>query len=664
MRLQAVSFPAITRNQPVQILSKLHKFLIIEWGGKSDCKGAPKQALLLGLRFETIGASKFAPMEPEFSPDAQYGTDGSTVNASDANRSRKLHSECGQPNRGDLQFPAAVFAKTSWQRCGPFHANLKRMMFAIEKMFARLRVGQLLGICICTAFFLLPADAANWYAALNGQSTNGTAALPWSVEMAVGKVPNPYLKPGDTVIFEGGGSYVCTETNEGYAVGHVLEFHISGTPTAKITYRPATLWGFSFDGGLLLPTTVSNLVITEFHIYCSASTNRVRTDGYTLPPGIDDLAEGVDITHNLIENTGHPGIGSWKTTQGKYIAGNVIRFTGFNDFAGGWPGTPRGSGMYLQNLDNSHEALVQGNISYFNYTTGMKAFGHTDIWGFDFRQNICTENHEAGIFYSQERNPSAGLLVISNYFWNNDIDVRIGYPLGNEGSSNAVVSYNYAVESEEFPFYQVDGWWHNTWTHNVGVKLTDRYLWYMESASDTNGAVTSHDIDFNTYYAANQGVYGPTPFDVKDVGYDFAGWLARIHGDTNSSFSYSFPTNVAVYPFQPSRNSNFVYVAVFNWPTNSTTLVDLSPYFSPGDPLEIFDAQDIPTAYTNFTYEGGKVALDLTRTNIAPMLGTFSDVSAPWSGFDPRFRAFVIYRDYPDTDAVEPLPPTDLHVVP
>jgi uncharacterized protein YodC (DUF2158 family) len=490
-------------------------------------------------------------------------------------------------------------------------------------------------------------QAAVWYAAADGSSTNGTYAEPWSVPYSVGKTPNPYLHPGDTVIFKNGGPFMCNETNTD-GMSSVLLFRISGTPSQKITYRAESLWGFTIDGGLEI-SSASNLVVRDLWIYCSELTNRSRTNRWEFPAGINDAGVGNEILHNLVDNTGHPGIASWKTTKGKYIAGNIIRFCGYNDWTTdpamgySYKGANRGSGMYLQNLDNSAEALIEGNISYYTYTTGMKAYGNTDIWGFRFLHNICVQNPEAGVFYHQDNYPSAGVTVVSNYMWTGS-PIRIGYPLGNGNHSNAVVAGNYVV-STNYLFYQTDGWVNCTWTNNVGVKLSDRYPWFLEAYGETNGIIGSHHIDNNVYCVTNYGITGANPFQIKESYYSFGAWQALIHGDTNSVFAYTCPTNLTLFAFRPSTDSNFVHVAVYNWSRQDQTWLDLRSFFQKGDGLSVYDAQDIPNAYTNLVYSGGSVALDLTRTNRARMLGSYPDFGTNvWSGFDPRFRAFVIYR--------------------
>lgn len=524
---------------------------------------------------------------------------------------------------------------------------------------------------IILTFFVmtLRLGAATWYASANGTVTNGTSIAPWSLPYAVTNT-NEHLQPGDTVIVQNG-SYVCTETNAIWETGHVLELRKSGTPSAKITYRAQSLWGFSFDGGLLLQS-VSNIVIRDFRFFYSGCTNRQRTNIYEFPAGVVEYQPGNEILHNLFDSCGYPGIASWNTTRGKHIAGNVIRFIGYNDWTtnkvtgNSYAGANRGSGMYLQNKDNSAEALVEGNISYYTYTTGIKAYGNTDIWGFRFAHNICLQTPEAGVFYHQDNYPSSGVTVTSNYMWCN-IPVRLGYSLGNGNSSNAIVAANYAVSTSQTAgnvFYQADGWFNNSWTNNVGVDLVNRYPWFMEVFGETAGDITSHHIDYNAYHATNTGSIGTNPMLIKETGYSFANWQAQIHGDTHSTFGYAFPSELVKYVFRPSSDTNFVHVAVFNWPTNASTTVDLSAYFPAGSNLKVYDAQDIPNAYTTFVYQGSAiVSLDLKRTNIAGMIGAFPDYAGTniWSGFDPRFRAFVIYRDGEVKTGIKP--PEALRIV-
>jgi hypothetical protein len=540
-----------------------------------------------------------------------------------------------------------------------------------------------LKIWVCLAFVCLgvaSGHAATWYAAADGNSTNGTYVSPWSVPFSVAKT-NLYLKPGDTVLFKPGGPFVCHDYFSGYDGTNRLGFQISGTPTAKITYRSLDLWGFSFNGNLFLPPTSSNIVLHGFRIFSSDTTNRNRyglqstnayfnTRPYTHPCAIEEFGPGNELLHNLIENCGHGGINSWNTTRGKYIAGNIIRFTGYNDYTGdpaievtNWNGARRGSGMYVQNLDDSDEALIAGNIVYFTYTECF--FTHcmpSNLWNFNYRNNICVPG-TYGLFYDVHDAPSHGIQIVSNYVWaartgSVDVDVAIG--LGTDrnhdgGGTNVIIADNYLAAGNE-DFEAVDGWKQLTVTNNTAVLLWSAsynntpwvpLIWQLGGTQNTNDWIHSYNFDFNTYYTRVQTIYPPFMYFVTNVlnACYFTNWQTA-EGEANSTYTVGLPTNVVVNAFAPSTDSNFVHVVVFNWPTNATTTVDLSSYFKAGNTLRIYDAQNIPTAYTNFIYAGGAVALDLTRTNIAEMWGTFTNPPMTWTGFDPRFRAFVIYR-YP-----------------
>lgn len=491
------------------------------------------------------------------------------------------------------------------------------------------------------------ACATTWYASGTGTHTNGTVAQPWGLSYATtNAASNPYLQPGDTVMLQDG-SYTCTETNNTYSVGKMLQFRVAGTAASKITYKAQNLWGFSFDGGLLFLPGASNIVVQGVRVHYSGISSRQKTTDTEIPEGITVYAPGVELLHNLVENTGHPGISSWKGTNGKLIAGNVIRFIGVNDFTGSYDGANRGSGMYLQNADNSSEALIRGNISYFNYTTGMKAYGNTDIWGFRFANNICVANHEAGIFAHQDNYGLTNLVVQTNFIWSGQPGIRIGYPLGNGGHSNAIVSANYCVESASGsrPFYMVDGWSYTTWAGNVGVQLSDRYIWTLEVSGEVNGNIASHTMSGNAYYGVNSGGFGSGSFFIKEVNKSLAEWKSETTTDSDATYTTGAPTELVSYVFRPSDDTDFVHVAVFNWPQSASTTVNLSSYFNANDRLDIYDAQNIPAVCSSVTFSGSTVTLPLNLTDKATMVGTFSNPAYTWNGFDARFRAFVIHRN-------------------
>lgn len=495
------------------------------------------------------------------------------------------------------------------------------------------------------------AFGATWYASANGNSTNGTSAEPWGVQYAVtNSTGNPYLQPGDTVLFKPG-TFSCVESDAStYGYDKLLVFRRAGDAGNKITYRPETLWGFTFDGGLVVPASSSNLVIRDFIIGFSGMTNRdvLNYAGYAL--GINHFAPDVEIMHNVIGNCGHPGIGSWSATAGKYIAGNIVRFVGFNDYDQS-TGTAAGSAMYLQQSDLTPEALIQGNITYWNYTTGMKAYGNQNINGFSFKRNIVFSAYEGGIFYHQDQVDSQGFQSISNYVWDGGASgLRVGYQLGNANPSNAVIAGNYVVETGNGRAMGIeDGWFNLAITNNTFVAADYRAIISLETQGNQTNFITTHDWDYNTYFAGADTGFGQHSFAAgTNSGMTFQTWTNTIADDVHSTLTTGAPPATVSFAFAPSTDTNFVHVAVFNWPTNATTTVDVSGYIPNGKRLYIYDAQNIPTAYTNFIYNGGDVTLELGLTNYAPMLGVFGDCAGDcrddvWSGFDPRFRAFVLY---------------------
>lgn len=484
------------------------------------------------------------------------------------------------------------------------------------------------------------AGAATWYASGTGTETNGTYGQPWSPRYAVTN-GNPHLAAGDTVIFKSGGSWQCVETNTGYSVGEVLEFRKSGGTGNPITYQPESLWGFTFDGGLLFTSDVSNLVVQKFTITYSQSTNRNKTVIYTHPPGVFHQGQNVSLLHNLIDNAGHTAIQTWNTTRGKTIKGNILRFCGMRDYVD-YAGTPRGGGMYAQNLSNSNPAVVMGQISYYNYTDGLAASGNQNIWDFQFTRNIIAEADQGGIFGQQDDSGFHKIIIASNYIWKGNPAIRIGY-IGNGPHSNAIVHGNYAVDDVP-PAFVRDGWQNMSWQNNVIVNLTNRYVWNLEQSGETHGDITSHTNSGNVYYSSNSGSIGSGPFQIKEVTKSLAQWQSETTEDADAVHSYVFPAVTTNYVFRPSDDTNFVHVAVFNWGLSNSISISLSGFFQSGATIDTYDVQNIPTKYKREVYSGGDVSLDLTLTNRAPILGELTERSYGWDGFDPQFRAFVIHQ--------------------
>lgn len=493
--------------------------------------------------------------------------------------------------------------------------------------------------------FCHTAYGATWYASASGSSTNGSTSAPWGILYAVTNA-NPYLQPGDTVKLLSG-EWDCNETNmEDGETAPCLNFRKSGTPTDKITYEANTLWGFSFDGGLVFPSSSSNIVLRFCRVYYSANTNRNRLVAGSHPGGIEEYGPGNEFLHNLLENCGTHAIGTWSTTRGKLIAGNIMRFCGNYDWTGTWNGEPRGGGMYAQNLNDSSTALIQGNISYYNHTVGLGASSNkTNVWDFQFRYNIVALAHQGGIWGRQDDLGWAGIKIETNCFWHNANSIRLGW-VGNGPHTNAVVVGNYGVDGDVL-LWMRDGWLQCTITNNTWVNLTNRYLVSLEKSGEVNGDVTSHTINWNTYSATNTGPFGAGQFGIKELGYVFADWKTATTEDGDSTCTYVLPTENVIRVFQPSTDPNFVHVAVYNWANSASATVDLSAYFAANDRLDIYDAQNIPVVCSSVVFDGSSpVTLPLNLTDKAAMLGSFPELEA-WNGFDPRFRAFVIHKNNP-----------------
>ena len=498
------------------------------------------------------------------------------------------------------------------------------------------------------------AAGATWYAASDGDATNGSYVQPWSIWYAATN-GNPYLAGGDTVIFKNGSFKSTAYYPDPYTISNSFMWYASGSEASKITYRAESLWGFTFQCGMLIPFGTSNLCFWGLRVSIPEIVTRNKTNAWEMPAGFSVNGSNVSLLHNLVENCGQPGIWSGNDDLGKYFAGNVVRFVGYYDWSltGGiqYDGDDRGEGFYLENLETP--ALIVGNIVYCNLTGGMLL--KNGVEDFRLTNNIIAETKSHGILFQQKHDPCEGVNIVSNFVFMG-MPSGPGVTMGNDlyadgwNGTNANVFGNYIVGHLKGLSLRAH-WQDIAVSNNIICRLglygdgsSDQATEYNTISVEASAATNSPTYRFggNAYYspsdlALNYSTYGNSGLDE----------FTNTTSDVSSSYSNALPTGLDVFVVQPSSDSNFVHVAVFNWQTNASASIDLSDYFDVGSRLIVYDSQNVPTAYTNLTYNGDDLLLPLTLTNRAEMLGEFTSWTSSWTGFDPRFRAFVVYRGEP-----------------
>lgn len=529
------------------------------------------------------------------------------------------------------------------------------------------------------ALLALPAaHAAVWYA--DPALAPGAGSGPFlSVEEAIGerntaalgapRVSSP-VRPGDTVVLLAG-THDCrglgeTNTLNVWRRTNTCAFGVSGTAAAPITYVADTTWGFTFQGGVTV--RAEHVRIERVHVENPDTVDRANTATNILPPGVEIFGDDVTLRHALVENVGHPGIAAWSGAADKVLEGNIVRFAGMLDQTA--PSTPnwvRGSGAYLQNGPADGEALVAGNIVYGNWTAGLKAFGSGNQVGpdqfagpvddFSFLDNIVTDTASyGGLFVHRKHGALDGLVVAGNVvFEPRTAALTLGHPSGSRHAfSGAQVDGNHASSRGGWTLAFVQGWTGNLVQDNVLDVLGSTTA--AVTLSSTNAvAAASHvwlDNRVRDAYApasaprARYGFNGLTR-SLTDFLTTIGAWLTPTRTAVSTA---ALPTQHEVTVIAPSADPDFVHVAVNAWGTDPWAFADLSAYFAPGDTLVIYDAQEAPRAYTTVVYTGGRVALDLTpnkaglATHAGSRWGGTGWTSGAWTGFDPRFAAFVIER--------------------
>lgn len=490
-------------------------------------------------------------------------------------------------------------------------------------------------------------SAATWYAAADGSATNGTTAQPWGVAYAF--TNNPYLQAGDMVLFKDGTYY---PTNDYFYDTEKNLTNAMGVYVSGITYQAQSLWGFTIMGGLYFPYTpkVTNTTISKMHF--NLSKFRAYTNAWEEIFGLSTFGgNNITFSHNLIENCSGGGIGKWSASSNTVIVGNIIRFNGAGDWTGRYTESTnvvfeRGSGLYSENEVGT--VTFSGNILYYNHTHGVSI--KTDLVGFNLTNNVAMGGTMEPISLENNHTPCLGLNVISNFTWCSFDGVQPGLELGYDwwgigtnhldsvGNSNIVAIGNTVVGGDRGIRIVNETKQVTVQSNRIVALNTGANVAMLEEKAPTNSP--SYTFQGNEYFiptlAANNFSYWGT-------NETWAQWQA-VSGESGSTLTAGMPNDLKVFSFRPSADTQFVHVVVYNWATNASADVDLTTYFQSGSGLRVYDAQNVPTTCTNLIYAGGSVTLPLTLTNRASIVGPFDDLAA-WTGFDPRFRVFVIYKD-------------------
>ncbi len=466
---------------------------------------------------------------------------------------------------------------------------------------------------------VLPTGGQEFFVSPSGSSSgDGSRARPWDLTTALDHPAA--VRPGDTLwllggVYGGGGSTRYTSRLEGTGERPIL---VRGYPGERARV----------NGGILAEGAWT--WFWGFEIF-NSSTERTG-DAVDRPPGLYLMGRGHRAINLVVYNTGHPGIGFWSEVgDGGEVYGCLIWGVGTYDTDRS--GRTRGSAIYAQNQSGTRR--IYENISFRNFTTGMKAYAEEGyVNGFDFEGNITFENGDRLIFVSGRDNPVTNLRMVENYSYRtpseSDAPVRLGY--AEVDQNDAIIQNNYFVNgTNEDGAFWVKRFRSLTVTGNVFVSPNMEATWIRPVGTATTV------WDHNRYYGGSA-----SPFRMDTATYSFSGWQSRTGFDANSTYSTSRPSGVNAFLRPNQYDANRANLVIYNWDRTDSVNVDLSSFLRPGQRFEIRDAQNFfGSPAVSGVYAGGTVSIPMNLTAVSEIPGEtpFRNVHT-----STEFGAFVVFR--------------------
>lgn len=311
------------------------------------------------------------------------------------------------------------------------------------------------------------------------------------------------------------------------------------------------------------------VVFHDFEVM-SSDGNRVSTENssnpsdITLNSGVTIFAAHSKLINFVIHDTAQ-GISFWKPAISSELYGNII-------YNNGWtaPGRGHGHAIYTQNLVDTK--LIENNIIFFGFGTGIHAYTEGgSIQGFDIKNNVWFQTGASDPRASQRKDnclvggfqPVARLLLQNNQGWSQGRGTRIGY-----GGSVA----------------------------NIDVTFKDNYLaegvWIVsswESISMTNNTIHGDliNLDPNQY--------------------------------PNNTITTSHPNSGKKILIEKNKyDSNRARLTIYNYDGSDFVSVDPSSFLKVGDSYEIISIFDIyGNPLVSDVYDGSTIAIPMGT--IAPV---------------------------------------------
>lgn len=411
--------------------------------------------------------------------------------------------------------------------------------------------------------------------------------------------------PGDIIL-------LCNGTFTG---DYISRF--TGTAAKPIIIQPQPGATVIIDGSLKIysPYTIWKNIIFTTSAWASRTTNISGSDPADMPvdKGVSLYAQNIRFINNIIHN--HSSFWSGYESEGSEIYGNIM-------FNMGWSGPDRGHihGLYTQNY--GLRKTIKDNISFQNFSTGLKFYGSTGYSNnYDIIGNTCFNN---GILYDR------GMGTFGAHAnWNFLIGSWI------PTSTGMFVKDNMSYWPFPYPAGSIGDHSNNLCSGNGDVNPPTGGL---NAPTFQNNYFAGKNADF---MGTNRGpLINPTV-----IGNTFIGDVPNDINFPLTNNYYSFPYSINRVVVRPNTyDTERAGVTIYNWELLNTVVVDLTAVtgLSVGDDVYVKNVQDLFVDIATLTLDANKqITIDMraiSHTVAAPTLWT-----APPTTF-PTFGCFIIQK--------------------
>ena len=451
-----------------------------------------------------------------------------------------------------------------------------------------------LATAVISLVIVSSAGAAEFYVSPSGAPTgDGGRAQPWDMKTALGHPPA--VGPGDTIWLMGGTySGRFTSTLAG-ATGKPIVVRqspgeravidgASGGLRDTLSVRSSWTWYWGLE---VTNTTPARYVADYMKTYPNC-----RAAGVVVLGGTDNK-----FTNMAVHDTGQ-GFGLWSATQNAELYGCLVYYNGYQSDLRG-----HGHGVYMQNKEG--KKLVEDNVIFQQFHTGIQAYGSSDatLRDMTFVGNVLFHN---GLL---SRSPNGWGLLVGGTNVAERITIK----------ANCLYNpFTYVRSCNLDPAYR---------NGTRVLVMEDNYSAGLK-ALDSAGPIEGLSAKGNEFY-------GET------------GKFERGQLGNANVFQPNRPTKNRVFArpnrYEPGR----AHVVVYNWEGAARVDVDLTPCgLADGDAFEVRDAQNYfgPAAAAG-TFRRAKptVSLPTDLTAVAPAVDAATLPRQP-GHTGPEFNVFVVAK--------------------